>query len=71
MLGTSDSYNIFINLVMMKGIVLSQSFVQFHTHIVFHTKNNKDHIPEDVQDELYAYLGGILKNLKSSIYGVN
>ena len=50
---------------------MSQSFVQFYTHIVFHTKNNKDHIHKDVQDELYAYLVGILKNLKSSLYGVN
>jgi putative transposase len=44
---------------------MSQSFVQFYTHIVFHTKNNKDLIPEDIEDELYSYFGGILKNLKS------
>ena len=50
---------------MLKGIVLSQSFVQFHTHIVFHTKNNKIFISEETEDELYAYLAGILKNLKS------
>ena len=44
---------------------MSQSFVQFYTHIVFHTKNNKIFISEETEDELYAYLGGILKNLKS------
>jgi putative transposase len=44
---------------------MSQSFVQFYTHIVFHTKNNKDLIHEEIEDELYSYLGGILRNLKS------
>jgi putative transposase len=44
---------------------MSQSFVQFYSHIVFHTKNNKNLIREDVEDELYSYIGGILKNLKS------
>jgi putative transposase len=49
----------------LKGIIMSQSFVQFYTHIVFHTKNNRVLIYEDIEDELYSYLGGILKNLKS------
>jgi REP-associated tyrosine transposase len=44
---------------------MSQSFVKFYVHIVFHTKNNRNHIHDDVQDELYSYFGGILKNLKS------
>ena len=44
---------------------MSQSFVQIYVHIVFHTKNNLNLIGEEVEDELYSYLGGILKNLKS------
>jgi REP element-mobilizing transposase RayT len=44
---------------------MSQSFVQFYSHIVFHTKNNKNLIQEDIEDELHSYIGGILKNLKS------
>ncbi len=44
---------------------MSQSFVQFYSHIVFHTKNNIKSIKEDVEDELYSYIGGILKNYKS------
>jgi len=44
---------------------MSQSYVQFYTHIVFHTKNNLKFIREDVQDELYSYMGGILRNYKS------
>jgi len=45
---------------------MSQSFVQFYTHIVFHTKNNKPLIKAEIEVELYSYLGGILKNHKSS-----
>lgn len=44
---------------------MSQSFTQFYTHIVFHTKNNKDLIKEQIEDELHAYIGGILKCYKS------
>jgi putative transposase len=45
---------------------MSQSFVQIYVHIVFHTKNNVSLIKEDVEKELYSYLGGILKNYKSN-----
>jgi len=44
---------------------MPQSFVQFYTHIVFHTKNNKPLIKAEIEDELYSYIGGILKNIKS------
>ena len=44
---------------------MPQSYVQFYTHIVFHTKNNMKLIREDIEDELYSYLGGILKNYRS------
>ena len=44
---------------------MSQSYVQFFTHIVFHTKNNMKFIREEIEDELYSYLGGILRNCKS------
>ena len=44
---------------------MSQSYVQFYAHVVFHTKNNKKSIGEDVRNELYSYIGGILKNIKS------
>ena len=44
---------------------MSQSYVQFYTHIVFHTKNNMKFIREEIEDELYSYLGGILRNYKS------
>jgi putative transposase len=44
---------------------MSQSYVQFYAHVVFHTKNNLKIIREEFKDELYSYLGGILRNLKS------
>ena len=45
--------------------IMSQSFVQIYVHIVFHTKNNLKLIREDIENELFAYMGGILKNCKS------
>ncbi len=45
---------------------MSQSFVQFYAHIVFHTKNNMQLIRPEIEVELYSYLGGILKNYKSN-----
>jgi putative transposase len=45
---------------------MSQSYVQFYVHIVFHTKNNEKLIKPEIEFELYSYLGGILKNLKSN-----
>jgi putative transposase len=44
---------------------MSQSYVQFYAHIVFHTKNNMKFIDREIEEELYSYLGGILKNIKS------
>jgi putative transposase len=44
---------------------MSQSFVKFYSHIVFHTKNNINSIREEIEDELYSYIGGILKSYKS------
>ena len=45
---------------------MSQSFVQIYVQIVFHTKNNVKFIREEVENELYSYLGGILNNYKSN-----
>jgi putative transposase len=44
---------------------MPQSFVQIYVHMVFHTKNNVALIREETESELYAYMGGILKNCKS------
>ena len=44
---------------------MSQSYVQIFVQIVFRTKNNFRFIREEIEDELYSYLGGILKNCSS------
>ncbi len=44
---------------------MSQSYVQFYAHVVFHTKNNLRFIRHETEDELYSYIGGILRNIKS------
>ncbi len=38
---------------------MSQSFVQIYVHIVFRTKNNVNFINEEIEEELYSYMGGI------------
>ena len=44
---------------------MSQSFVKFYAHIVFHTKYSRDIIKPEIEDELYSYIGGILKSCNS------
>lgn len=50
---------------------MSQSLSKLYTHIVFHTRQNQDLIKTDVEDELYAYLGGILKANKCVPVAIN
>ena len=40
---------------------MSQSLSQLYVHIIFHTKYNQPLIGADVEEELYAYIGGIIK----------
>ena len=44
---------------------MSQSYVQMYVHIVFRTKHNRKMIGEEIEDELYSYIGGILRNIDS------
>jgi putative transposase len=53
------------SLILIKNYNMSQSYVKMYVHIVFHTKNNHKSIGEEIEAELYAYLGGILKNINS------
>ena len=50
---------------------MSQSLSKLYTHIVFHTKYNRDVIKADIEKELFAYLGGILKDNKSVPIAIN
>lgn len=44
---------------------MPQSLVQNYIHITFSTKARQPFIDKAIAKELYAYLGGICKNLKS------
>jgi REP element-mobilizing transposase RayT len=44
---------------------MAQTLVSLMVHVVFSTKNREAMIPSEVEPELYAYLGGTLKNLDS------
>jgi putative transposase len=50
---------------------MAQTLVSLYVHIVFSTKNRVDMIQTDVEEELWAYIGGILKNNKSKLLASN
>ena len=43
---------------------MGQSLVKNYIHITFSTKNRNNIITDDIEEELYNYIGGICKNLK-------
>ena len=43
---------------------MGQSLIKNYIHITFSTKNRNNLITEDIEEELYNYIGGICKNLK-------
>lgn len=45
---------------------MGQSLVKNYLHIVFSTKYRQPFISENVEKELYAYIGGICNNLEST-----
>ena len=44
---------------------MAQTLVCLRVHAVFSTKNRRPMITADIEPELYAYLGGVMKNLES------
>lgn len=42
----------------------TQTLFSSYIHIVFSTKNRFNFITPDIEDELYAYIGGVLRNFK-------
>ncbi len=46
------------------------SYTKLLYHIVFRTKYGKNTIPEQHENELYAYMMGIIKNKKSNLYRI-
>jgi REP element-mobilizing transposase RayT len=50
---------------------MSRTFTNLLTHIVFSTKDREPLIVPELKPELYAYLGGLTRELKGKAYGIN
>ena len=50
---------------------MAQSLSKLYIHIIFHTKYNEPLIRPDVEDELFAYIGGIIKENQSQPIKIN
>src|SRR5438874_2201085 len=46
---------------------MSQTLVSLMVHVIFSTKNREPFITPDTEPELFAYVGGILKNHESRL----
>lgn len=44
---------------------MAQTLVSLKVHVVFSTKDRRPMITPDIEPELYAYLGGVMRNLES------
>lgn len=45
-----------------KNYIMAQSLSKLYVHIIFHTKNPHAPIGNDVKNELYAYIGCVIKD---------
>ncbi len=50
---------------------MAQTLFQSYYHIVFSTKNRFDFIQPDIEDELFAYMGGIIRNFDGKLLKAN
>lgn len=50
---------------------MAQTLFSSYYHIVFSTKNRASFIDVDIEDELYAYIGGIIRNFDSKLMSAN
>lgn len=46
---------------------MPQSLSQILVHLVFSTKHREAVLADDIRDELHAYMGGIVENLKGTL----
>ena len=49
---------------------MSRAFTNLLTHVVFSTKDREPMIVPELKEELYAYLGGLARELKGKAYGI-
>ena len=50
---------------------MAQTLVKIYVHIVFSTKNREDLILPQIENELFAYIGGILRKHNSVLIAAN
>ena len=50
---------------------MAQTLVKLFVHIIFSTKNRADLIKPEIEDELFAYIGGISNKNKSKLIAAN
>ena len=50
---------------------MSRTFTNLLTHLVFSIKDREPLIVPEIKPELYAYLGGLTRELKGKAYGIN
>ena len=50
---------------------MAQSLAQLYTHIIFSTKNHHPFIKSNVEKELFAYMGGVIKNMGGIPFQIN
>jgi REP element-mobilizing transposase RayT len=48
-----------------------QSLARIYIHLVFSTKNRERFLPDDIRDDLHAYMGGILRGLDCPAIEIN
>jgi len=53
--------------VEQKGTIMAQTLVNLRVHVIFSTKNREPLITPEIELELFAYIGGILKNNESRL----
>lgn len=50
---------------------MSHTFTNLLTHVIFSTKDREPHITTELQDDLLAYLGGIVRELGGALRAAN
>src|SRR2546423_3303571 len=50
---------------------MSRTYTNLLTHVVFSTRDREPFIVPELQSELYAYVGGLTRELKGKSYGIN
>ncbi|MDR0811801.1 MAG: IS200/IS605 family transposase [Paludibacter sp.] len=50
---------------------MGQSLAQVYLHLIFSTKNRYPFIHKEIENELFAYIGGIIKNLNGIPFIIN